>query len=191
MNAQQESLRTENDGAHLPLPPYRYRESSGGIFTFLGSPRVVIWGRFPIAPTGGFIEFWELEREDDGCHAIKDIVVDNLCRLEAGRFHWSMPKRFGKVGIHSSAHSTSLTVPGFPDAISIELNENADLTPVARGSMELHLANGDFASLKFSDLSKAVTASFLCTTQKLDGYHQYFQGDVELTAPRPQIDSVK
>ncbi len=171
----------------LPLPPFLYRAASGGVFTFSESNRVLIWGRFPIAPTGGFSEYWELTREDDGSNEIKDIVVDNYCRLRAGRLHWSMPKRFGEVGISAEESLVSLTVPGYPGGIAIQWHSTPETTTPASSSVELHLECGDYASLKFSRISTAVSACYSDATGRFRGYVRLFRGNVVLTAPRSQM----
>jgi hypothetical protein len=148
----------------LPKPPFIYRNADAMLFLPDDLRRPVrFWGAFPNAPTGPFAEVWTMRPLAGDRYEVDRIIVNNLCRLTAGRRIWGMPKEPGTVDISSSRRGMGARVlqDGQEWIASITWPEAAMKAYVFRPfALNLDLPQGIETSLTFESAAKVLRARY-------------------------------
>ena len=173
----------------LPAPPFFYRYTDAVLFipddTAIPAS---LWGSFPVAPTGPFDEIWKMRQTPAGVWTIHSIWVNNMCRMQAGRVFWNMPKYFQPVAIGIGAKLAQARV-GSGHGIRSSLTWEDRLPPTSSRSFEFHLSLPSIeAALSFERASEPIEACLIDNSAPpIVGIVLHLGGEAELSIPVPAL----
>ncbi|HXK02181.1 MAG TPA: hypothetical protein VMS37_07245 [Verrucomicrobiae bacterium] len=174
---------------NLPRPPFIYEHTDAVLF-LPDDPNLpaILWGVFPIAPTGPFQEVWRIRQADFGTWTVDSIRVNNPARMQAGRLFWNMPKKLSAVSIEIGETGARAVVGNAPESGSSMISTEK-LPPATSGQFEMRLVMPSIAaSLTFEKSSSAVEAWMAdAGSRMVKGRVLHLGGRAVLSAPVPVL----